>query len=146
MNVLSYFGWDVYCLRKQRDQVSACSFVLFRCTRFVLLRCTLSTERIAEVHEIPLHSITGGWDGPLCCRSFKDTPLSQHTTGGWGPWYQVWLCCWVGWTTKGWAHTADTGVGPGKFKCSFQVCHRLRVTVAALPVPCFQRCLLLPAL
>lgn len=29
-NVLLYFGWDVYCLRKQRDQVNACSFILLK--------------------------------------------------------------------------------------------------------------------
>lgn len=57
-NMLLYFGWDVYCLRKQRDQVNACSFILSKCTVFILLPRTGTTLRIAEVHEI-LHSIVG---------------------------------------------------------------------------------------
>lgn len=35
MNVLLYFVWDVYCLRKQRDQVNICSFILLKSSGFV---------------------------------------------------------------------------------------------------------------
>lgn len=45
MNVLLYFVWDVYCLRKQRDQVNTCSFTLLKSSAFVYVVTMHSDHR-----------------------------------------------------------------------------------------------------
>lgn len=165
MNVLLYFVWDASCLRKQRDQVSACSFSLLKSSGFIyvitmhsdlieICRGSIKSFSIVEANEkFPSAAVALPFL-PIYFSQEKRQPPSCYSTQIWVPWYQV-LFEYLDTRTLLLSNLDNRRMSSccthcqgaaGRFKCSIQVCHsHFWVTVASFPAPHFQHSLLLPA-